>query len=73
MQMAFYWASNNSVEKESDYKYTAKDGTCKESEYTGLYKTAGGDAIKGNSSSALMASIQAAPTSVAIEADKAVF
>ena len=46
MQMAFYWAVNNKLEKESDYKYKAKAGTCHKADYTGLYNTAGANAIK---------------------------
>ena len=73
MSGAFFWYINNKTEAESSYTYTAKDGTCKSSQYTGLYNGTGSMGITANSSSALMASIATGPTSVAIEADKAVF
>ena len=73
MAGAFYWWKNNQTERESDYTYTAKTGTCHSSDYTGLYTGTGSTSVTANSSSGLMASIEAGPTSVAIEADKSVF
>merc|ERR1712084_145780 len=70
---AFLWWKNNKAELESDYAYTAKTGTCHSSDYTGQFTDAGGMQITANSQSAFMASVAAAPTSVAIEADKMVF
>ena len=59
---------------ESDYKYTARDGTC---EYTQLDKT-NVETLKTtfpakNSSDQIKAALAGRPISVAIEADKAVF
>jgi len=73
MATAFYWAKSHMVEKESDYSYTAKTGTCHSDDYTGLFNDAGVIQVTANSSSAFMSSIESAPTSIAIEADKAVF
>jgi len=73
MATAFLWFKSHKTELESDYKYTAKTGTCHSSDYTGQYDSTGYTTITSKSSSALMASIEAAPTSIAIEADKAVF
>jgi len=73
MAGAFFWWKSNKTEAEADYKYTAKTGTCHSSDYTGLNNTTGFKQITANSSSGLMASIETGPTSVAIEADKAVF
>jgi len=73
MAGAFQWLKNNKAEAESDYKYTAKTGTCHSSDYTGLFNSTGFTQVTANSSSALMASIETAPTSIAIEADKSVF
>jgi len=70
---AFLWWKNNKSELEADYAYTAKTGTCHSSDYTGQFTDAGGMQITANSQSAFMASVAAAPTSVAIEADKMVF
>jgi C1A family cysteine protease len=73
MEGAFQWYETNKAELESDYAYTAKNGTCKEDSYTGQVNTTGYKVITEKSSSALMASIEAGPTSVAIEADKMAF
>jgi C1A family cysteine protease len=73
MEGAFQWYETNKAELESDYAYTAKNGTCKEDSYTGQVNTSGYKVITEKSSSALMASIEAGPTSVAIEADKMAF
>ena len=73
MEGAFQWYKSNKTELESDYGYTARNGTCKETSYTGQFNSTGYKTVTANSSSALMASIQAGPTSVAIEADKSAF
>jgi C1A family cysteine protease len=73
MAGAFLWYKANKAELESDYSYTATTGTCHDSDYTGVTKDAGYQMVTQSSSSALMASIEAAPTSVAIEADKIAF
>jgi len=73
MAGAFLWFKKNKTELESDYKYTAKTGTCHMDDYTGQYDSTGMSQITAGSSSALMASIETGPTSVAIEADKSVF
>ena len=73
MEGAFQWYETNKAELESQYTYTARNGTCQESSYTGQFNSTGYKAITANSSSALMASIQTGPTSVAIEADKMAF
>ena len=73
MAGAFLWYKANKAELESDYAYTAQTGTCHASDYSGVTTDAGYQMITQNSSSALMASIEAAPTSVAIEADKIAF
>ena len=73
MEGAFQWFESNKTELENDYTYTARNGTCKESSYTGQFESTGYKAITANSSSALMSSIETGPTSVAIEADKICF
>jgi len=73
MEGAFDWYETNKSELESQYAYTAKNGTCQESSYTGQFNSTGYKTITANSSSALHASIEAGPTSIAIEADKMVF
>ena len=73
MAGAFYWYKSNAAELESDYGYTAVTGTCHASDYSGVTTDTGYIQVAQSSSSALMASIEAAPTSVAIEADKMAF
>ena len=73
MAGAFYWYKSNKAELEADYGYTAVTGTCHQTDYTGVVEDTGYVQVAQSSSSALMASIEAAPTSVAIEADKMAF
>ena len=73
MAGAFFWYKSNKSEAENQYTYTAKTGTCHSTDFTGLFNSKGFKQVTAKSSSALMASIQTGPTSVAIEADKAVF
>ena len=73
MEGAFQWYETNKAELESDYGYTGKDGTCQETSYTGQFNSTGYKTVTANSESAFKASIEAGPTSVAIEADKMVF
>merc|ERR1712184_207034 len=67
------WTESNELALESDYSYKGKDGTCKESSVTGVVGCTSYVNVAAGSSSGLMASIETAPTSVAIEADKLVF
>ena len=73
MAGAFYWYKSNKAELEADYGYTAVTGTCHQTDYSGVVEDTGYVQVAQSSSSALMASIEAAPTSVAIEADKMAF
>jgi len=73
MATAMLWTESNALCTEDDYKYTGKDGSCKESSCTGAVKCTGYTNVTAGSSSGLMASIETAPTSIAIEADKLVF
>ena len=72
MDNAFKWITKNGgICAESDYPYTAQDGTCQTtcksagtvSSYTDVEQ----------SDDALLKAVQQGPVSVAIEADKAVF
>jgi C1A family cysteine protease len=73
MYTGMVWTEKNALAIETDYAYKGKDGTCKESSVTGVVKCTTPVNITPKSSSALMASIETAPTSIAIEADKLVF
>ena len=73
MEGAFLWYETNKAETEADYGYTAVTGTCHTDESLGVTGDKGYVNVAQKSSSALMASIEAGPTSVAIEADKMAF
>jgi len=73
MEGAFEWYKTNMAELEADYSYTGRNGTCAETSYTGQFESTGYVQVKANSESAFKASVQAGPTSIAIEADKRVF
>jgi len=67
-----YVAQNGQV-LESDYTYTAKDGTCRASSYTAQVHVASVNQVPKHSASALRAAIAQGPTSVTVEADQSVF
>ena len=75
MELAFDYLSSNLLMKETDYPYTARDGTCKYNKSKGVpnSNTSGHQRVTSNSPSALEAAITKGPTSVAIEADTYVF
>jgi len=73
MQLGFeYSHDNGGLAKESDYKYTARDGTCKKSQYTHVtpaksYKQVDvGETYLENA-------VASGPVSVAIQADQSAF
>jgi hypothetical protein len=51
MDYAFEYAEKNKMDLESDYKYTAKDGKCKASSYTGVFNTKSYKDVKARSES----------------------
>ena len=69
MYTAMVWSEKNSVTTESAYPYKGTDGTCRESSMTGVVECTDPVEVTKSSSSALMASIEKAPTSVAIAAN----
>ena len=74
MALAFYWLKSHDALLESDYAYTARDGTCKydSTPKTGVRTTAY-TSVTQRSLSQLEAAVQKGVVSVAIEADRAVF
>jgi len=73
MDNAFKYIMKSSLETESDYPYTARDGTCKYVATKGVGKVTGYSDVTPNSPSQLQAAVAKGPTSVAIEADQMVF
>ena len=66
-ESAFEWYETNKAVTEADYVYTARVGKCKTDESKGITNDKGYVNVAKGSSSGLMASIEAGPTSVAIE------
>lgn len=74
MDNAFKYIETNPLELESDYPYTAKDGSCNYVSSKGIGKVKSfKDVSQDTSGSQLKAAIAKGPVSVAIEADQLVF
>merc|ERR1711997_454809 len=73
MEGAFQWYETNKADLEADYGYTAKNGTCMESSYTGEFNSKSYKTVTANSVDALKTAVALGPVSVAIEADKMAF
>jgi C1A family cysteine protease len=70
---AFEYAERQAEDLESDYTYTAMDGSCKDSQYTGQVTVQSYNNVPANSVADLKAAIAQAPVSVTVEADTFVF
>jgi hypothetical protein len=51
MDYAFKYAEKNKMDLEADYRYTAKNGKCKASSYTGVFNTRSYADVRRNSES----------------------
>ena len=72
MEGAFQWYESNMADLESAYPYKGVNGTC-DTSLAGVTNDKAYVNVQANSSSAMKASIEAGPTSIAIEADKMAF
>merc|ERR1712146_878351 len=72
MDYAFQYIESNPLETESDYPYTARDGTCKYETSKGVGKVVGFQDVQ-KSADQLKAALMKGPVSVAIEADQMAF
>jgi len=73
MDYAFQWViTNKGIAAESDYPYTARDGSCKRGKASVSTISSFKDVDAGNEA-ALMPAIQQGPVAIAIEADQACF
>ena len=70
MDNAFKYIMKNSLETESDYPYTARDGSCSYVSTKGVGKVTGYSDVTPGSPSQLQAAVAKGPVSVAIEADQ---
>merc|ERR1719230_1535810 len=71
MDYAFRYIETNPLMLESEYAYTARDGTCKYVASKGVGKVKGFKDVRRDSSGAqLKAAIAKQPVSIAIEADQ---
>jgi C1A family cysteine protease len=74
MDSAFkYLIKKGGSNTEDDYKYTARDGSCKEQPAKFTSKITGFKDVTAGNEAALVTAINAGPVSVAIEADQSVF
>jgi len=73
MDLAFDYVKTTPLELESDYPYTAEDGTCQYKKGKGKVQITGYKDVTPNSPSQLEAAVTLGPVSVAIEADTDVF
>jgi cathepsin L len=73
MDSAFKYVETAPLELESEYAYTARDGSCSYVSSKGVGKVAGFKDVSRGSPSALKAAIAIRPVSVAIEADQMAF
>jgi C1A family cysteine protease len=70
MDNAFEWLASNSqkLDLESDYTYTAEDGTCEDSQYTGKVQVTGHQDVDA-SDAGLINALQTGPLSVGVAAN----
>ena len=73
MDSAFNYAKAYKMETESDYPYTARDGSCSYDASLGQVSVTGYTDVSTYSESQLKAAISKGPVAVAIEADQLVF
>jgi len=73
MDQAFQYAMDKGMESESDYGYTATDGTCRYDASKVVFTPSGFKDVTPNSPTDLIAALNVGPVSVAIEADRMVF
>jgi len=60
------YVKENGQVLESDYKYTAKDGTCRASSFTAQVHVAAVNKVQSRSAAQLLAAIALGPTSVTV-------
>jgi C1A family cysteine protease len=73
MGLAFDYLKKYKIEKETDYPYTGRDGTCKYSATKGVINTRGHVNVKANSPTDLINAAALGTVSIALEADTYVF
>lgn len=73
MDDAFSYTRDKGIEKESDYAYTAAQGTCKYSSSKVVYKNTGYSDVTKNNPTQLKAAVTSQPVSIAVEADQNAF
>ena len=73
MDNAFKYIEGAPLETESDYPYTARDGSCHYVSSKGVGKVASYKDVSPNSPAQLKAAIAKAPVSIAVEADQMAF
>jgi cathepsin L len=69
MDNGFKYIESNGICNWNDYKYTARDGTCKSSSCTAVTKISGYTDVSQGSESALTSAVNARPVSIACDAE----
>jgi len=67
------YSKSHPLALENDYKYTAKDGSCRASSFAGKVSAQSNVSVAAGTSASLQAAIEKGPVSVTIEADTRVF
>jgi C1A family cysteine protease len=70
MDNCFKYTQSKGIEKEADYGYTGKAGTCAYSASKTVYKNTGYTDVPANDFTQLRAAVKGQPVSVAVEADQ---
>jgi cathepsin L len=74
MDYAFdYVIKHGGIGSEADYKYTARDGTCKDKTVKSVSTISSYKDVAAGDEAALMVAVQTAPIAIAIEADQSCF
>ena len=73
MPMAFIYAKQNGLMTETDYPYTAVDGTCAYDKSKTVTHVTGHESVTAGSETAMRSAIAQQPVSIAIEADETAF
>jgi C1A family cysteine protease len=67
------YVKSHAQDLEKDYTYTARDGTCHSSQYSGQVSVTGVHEVSANSASALKSAIEQGPVSVTVDAEQSGF
>jgi len=67
------YSKTHPIALENSYRYTARDGTCRDSSVAGVVSATSNNNVAAKSIPALKAAIEKGPVSVTVEADRSAF